>query len=228
MGRYSLEGTAGSSTGTTGDVLTVGIGTSEARKNGFRVDYTGKCFAYNTVASTGADYAEVWEWIDGNPNNEDRVGKFVAFEGAKIRLATPNDPKEILGVISAMPAILGDNFADEWHEMYLKDKFGRLLTEHKTYEAEYDEKGKIIHEAYEADEFIINSEYDPTQKYIPRLERPEYDAVGTHGKLAVTDDGTCQVGGFCMPANNGIATASENGFYVMERIDETTVKIYVR
>ena len=228
LGRYSTSGTAGSSSGTAGDVLSVGIGTLSVAKNAFRIDYSGSIYTYKGVNSTGADYAEVWEWLDKNPNNEDRVGRFVAFEGTKIRLATANDPKEILGVISALPSVVGDNFADEWQGIYLKDKFGRLLTEHKTYEAEYDEDGNLIHEAYEADEYIVNPEYDPTLKYIPRLERPEYDAVGTHGKLVVIDDGTCSVGGFCMSSENGIATASEKGFYVMERIDEATVKIYVR
>lgn len=241
FGRHAKDGVAGEDSGTVGDVFTVGIGTITTSKNGFRVDYSGKCFAYNTMSSTGADYAEVWEWEDGNPNNEDRVGRFVAFEGTKIRLAGSNDPKEILGIISAMPAIAGDNFADEWQGMYLKDKFGRLLTEHKSYEAEYEDitvtdeetgeettETRLVHPAYEADEFIVNPEYDPTQEYIPRLERPEFDAVGTHGKLVVIDDGTCKVGGFCMSGENGEATASESGFYVMERIDENTIRVYVK
>lgn len=241
VGRSAKEGNAGLPSGTNGDVFTIGIGEMTIPKNGFRVDYSGKCFAYNTMSSTGADYAEVWEWADGNPNNEDRVGRFVAFEGTKIRLATENDPREILGIISAMPAIAGDNFADEWQGMYLKDKFGRLLTEHKSYEAEYEDitvtdeetgeettESRLVHPAYEADEFIVNPEYDPEQEYIPRMERPEFDAVGTHGKLVVIDDGTCEVGGFCMSGKNGVATASESGFYVMERIDENTIKVYVR
>lgn len=227
-GRCNATPAEGTYYGINGDALVVGIGADGVNKNGFRVDYSGNAYASKTMNSTGADYAEAWEWEDGNPNSEDRVGRFVAFEGTKIRLATANDPKEILGVISALPAVVGDNFADDWHGMYLKDKFGRLLTEHKAYDAAYDKNGNLLHEACEVDEYIVNPYYDPTQEYIPRLERPEYDAVGTHGKLVVIDDGTCQVGGFCMPSGDGIATASESGFYVMERIDETAVKIYVR
>lgn len=242
FGRYAKDGTQGSATGKTGDAVTVGNGDSEnTRSNAFRVTYGGETYGLSSFNSTGADYAEVWEWVDGNPDNEDRVGKFVAFEGEKVRLATANDPKEILGIVSAVPAVVGDNYADNWHGMYLKDKFGRYLTEHKKYEAKYEEVTeidpvtqeektvqKLVCEAYETDEYILNPDYDPSQEYIPRLERAEFDAVGTHGKLVVTDDGTCQVGGFCMPGENGIATKADSGFYVMKRIDETTIKVYLK
>ena len=53
-------------------------------------------------------------------------------------------------------------------------------------------------------------------------------AVGTHGKLVVKDDGTCQVDGYCRPTDGGIATASDNGFYVMERINDTHIRVYLK
>ena len=156
LGRYATDGTSSSNTGTTGDVLTVGIGTSSARKNGFRVDYSGNGYFYKAVSGTGADYAEMWEWQDGNPNSEDRVGYFVAFDGDKIRFANENDDLRKVGIISGNPAIIGDNFADDWQGMYLQDIYGRNITEHKSYEAEYDSEGNLIHEAYEADEYVLN------------------------------------------------------------------------
>ena len=52
--------------------------------------------------------------------------------------------------------------------------------------------------------------------------------VGTHGKLVLKDDGTCQVDGYCRPTDGGIATASNNGFYVMERINDTHIRVYLR
>ena len=228
MGRYATEGTAGSSSGTTGDALTVGIGTSSAAKNGFRVDYSGNGYFYKAVSGTGADYAEMWEWQDGNPNSADRVGYFVAFDGDKIRFANENDDLRKVGIISGKPAVIGDNFADDWQGMYLQDIYGRNITEHKSYDAEYDAEGNLIHEAYEADEFILNPDYNPDEKYIPRQQRKEWDAVGTHGKLVVRDDGTCQVDGYCRPTDGGIATASEDGFYVMERINDTHIRVYLR
>ena len=228
IGRYSSQGTAGTMSGTTGDALTVGIGTSSAAKNGFRVDYSGNGYFYKAVSGTGADYAEMWEWQDGNPNSADRVGYFVAFDGDKIRFANENDDLRKVGIISGKPAVIGDNFADDWQGMYLQDIYGRNITEHKSYEAEYDSEGNLIHEAYEADEYVLNPNYDATQPYIPREERKEWDAVGTHGKLVVKDDGTCQVDGYCRPTDGGIATASEDGFYVMERINDTHIRVYLR
>mgnify|MGYP000780085214 FL=1 len=151
-----------------------------------------------------------------------------ALEGNKIRLANENDPIEIQGVVSALPAVVGDNYADDWHGKYLKDKYGRLLAEHKVYEAEYDSNGTLICEAYETDEYVLNPAYNADEEYIPRLKRKEYSAVGTHGKLAVRDDGTCVVGGFCKSGNEGNAISSESGFYVMERIDDETVRIYIK
>ena len=276
-GHYSKDGIAGSTGGTTGDAFIIGNGSSTTdRSNAFRVAYDGNCYAATAMNSTGADYAECFEWADGNPDNEDRIGFMTAFEGDKIRFANENDPVEIIGVVSALPAVVGDNYADEWCGKYLKDKYGRLLTEHKVYEAEYrdveaeeeieltaeeiseiqeeitnDEtltdyekavklselpttktvkvtKQELVHEAYEADEYVLNPDYNADEEYIPRLKRKEYSAVGTHGKLAARDDGTCEVGGFCRSGNGGIATKSDSGFYVMERIDDETVRIYIK
>ena len=229
VGRYNIDPSAPlSATDTSGDVFVVGIGTPSARKNGFRVAYDGNCYAATAMNSTGADYAECFEWIDGNPENEDRVGLMTAFEGTKIRFANADDPIEIIGIVSAIPAVVGDNYADEWCGKYQKDKYGRMITEHKVYAEVLDDEGNVIKSAYEADEYVLNPDYKPDEKYIPRLERAEYDAVGTHGKLVVRDDGSCEVGGFCRSGENGIATASESGFYVMERIDDETIRVYIK
>ena len=228
FGRYAKDGTEGTASSTTGDVFTIGIGTSSAKKNGFRLDYSGNGYFAKSVSGTGADYAEMWEWQDGNPNSEDRVGYFVSFIGDKIRIANENDDLRKVGIISGNPAVVGDNFADDWQGMYLQDIYGRNITEHKSYDAEYDENGNLIHEAYEADEYVLNPDYNSNEEYVPRRQRKEWDAVGTHGKLVVHDDGTCQVDGFCKPANGGIATASDTGFYVMERVNENHIRVYIR
>jgi hypothetical protein len=41
----------------------------------------------------------------------------------------------------------------------------------------------------------------------------------------VVDDGTCQEGEFCFAGENGIATAAEQGYYVMERLDDNHIKV---
>ena len=73
-----------------------------------------------------------------------------------------------------------------------------------------------------------NPAWDETKEYIRRSERPEWDAVGTHGKLVVIDDGTCEEDSFCIPTDGGIATAAEDGFYVSERLDKNHIRIYMK
>ena len=78
----------------------------------------------------GADYAEYFEWSDGNTNNEDRAGYTVVLKnGNKIGIATAGDsPSSIIGVISGVPAIIGDGQDLSWRGKWLKDEFGREIT----------------------------------------------------------------------------------------------------
>jgi hypothetical protein len=97
-----------------------------------------------------ADYAEYFEWTDGNLNNEDRAGYSVVLDGDKIRIATSEDsPSSILGVISGSPAIIGDGQDLSWQGKYLKDEFGREITtdiEYLVWNAGYedDENGNRV------------------------------------------------------------------------------------
>ena len=163
--------------------------------------------AYNTI---GADYAEYFEWADGNPDNEDRAGIFVTLEGDKIRPAGIDDDY-ILGVVSATPSIIGNSDISAWNGKYKRDVFGRLML---------DEEGKPI----------ISEDYSNDKQYIPRGQRKEYAAVGMLGQLVVVDDGGCKVGGYCEPGKNGIATAtySRAGYRVIKRLDESHIKIIFR
>ncbi len=168
-------------------------------------------------SSNGGDYAEYWEYYDSNSDSEDRTGLFVTFVGNKIRIAQKGDNLAKIGVVSAAPSIVGDSDQKEWLHKYQKDVYGRDI-----WEDVEQEDGTIVKDR------VLNPKYDETQKYIRRADRPEWDAVGTHGKLVVRDDGTCQPDGFCVPTDGGIATAADNGFYVMERLDEEHIKIYMR
>ena len=208
MGHYAKDGTAGNSTGTTGDAFIIGNGTSDARANCFRVDYAGNVYGLSSFKGTGADYAEYFEWLDGNTDSIDRRGMFVTLDGEKIRIANDTDDY-ILGVVSALPSICGDTQSEVWQGMYLKDVYGAYLT---------DDDGNMI----------LNPEYDGKNEYISREHRKEWSAVGMLGKLVVRDDGTCQVNEYCEVSKNGVATSSETGYRVLSRIDETHVKILFR
>ena len=158
------------------------------------------------VYSGSADYAEMFEWVDGNPDAEDRRGLSVVLEDNKIRAAVAGE--DPIGVISANPTILGDAAWNKWTEKHLRDDFGSyVLEEHNVIEWT-DEEGKehnyedwnIPTDVVVPDDAVItthdangkrfshralNPAYDPDQEYIPREERQEWDAVGLMGKLRI-------------------------------------------
>lgn len=137
--------------------------------------------AGGTVVSQNADFAEVAEWADGNPDNEDRTGYFVCanvpVNGIIMRKATSLD--DVKGVSILAPAFAGN---------YSKDKL--------------DENGNLL---------------------------PKYSFVAIIGFVPVIDNGTCTVGGRCMPDDNGCAIPSSNsmGYQVVNRIDENRVLIII-
>ena len=221
IGKYNVEKTAEA------DRFIIGKGTSSTRSNAFRVNDSG-VYGAGAYNSSGADYAEMFEWADGNPNNEDRVGRFVTLDGDKIALADQYTDF-ILGIVSGNPSVNGDVFDDQWQGMYLRDIYGRPILEDYEYPEKKDKKGNIIREAHTSRLEKLNPDYDGTKPYIPRSERPEWDAVGMLGKLVAIDDGTCQVNGNCESGKNGIATRSikQTPYRVMNRIDENHIKVLV-
>ena len=208
--------------GTTGTAFVIGNGWADERSNACRITYAGQVIGKGSYSSTGADYAEYFEWADGNPENEDRVGYFVTFEdGELIRKANAGD--YILGIVSGNPAVLGNhdecwlgkNEMDEWNRfIYVTE----IATDEKT--------GKT----YEYQTYKINPNYDATKQYIPRAERPEWDAIGMIGVLSVRDDGTCQRNGYCKVADGGIATHSEEmtNMRVLSRVSDTIIRVLLK
>ena len=206
------------------------------RKNAFRVECSGACYGAGAWNSSGADYAELFEWMDGNLKKEDRVGRFVTLDGKYIRLATFSDDY-ILGIVSGNPSVVGDVYDDQWAGMFVLDVYGRPVYEWKDFPAETmevpDENGGMetveIQPAHREWVQKLNPDYDPAQTYIPRTERPEWAAVGLLGKLVVLDDGTCRPNGWAAVGEGGIATASKERtkFRVMERLDEDHIRVMI-
>ena len=50
------------------------------------------------------------------------------------------------------------------------------------------------------------------------------------GKLYVRDDGTCEVNGYVMVGDNGVATASleKTNIRVLSRVDENVVRVLLK
>jgi hypothetical protein len=116
--------------------------------------------AWNT---SGADYAEMFEWADGNPDAEDRVGRLVYLDGDKVTLTANGAP---IGVVSATASVIGNNWSEKWVGRLLRDDYEREVL---------DENGSPV----------INPDYDPDQQYTPRHERKEWAVVGLLGRLRV-------------------------------------------
>ena len=117
------KGTNGSYTANSGYFI-VDSGLTSARTNCFRVTESN---TYDkTYATSGDDYAEMFEWADGNINNENRAGKFVTLRNAKISLATSIDTY-IIGVDSKHTSLIGDLYDDQWQGKFETDIFGNPI-----------------------------------------------------------------------------------------------------
>lgn len=157
------------------------------------------------------DFSEYFEWFDGNPNNEDRVGYMVQLNGEKIEFA--DSFEKCIGIISVTSAFVGNSCSLEWHGRYLKDDFGRIICE------EID--GKQV--------LKINPNYDDSLEYIPRDRRKEWGNVGILGQILVRQDGTLEAGDYagCI---NGIATKSTDnkGYRVLKIVSDKVALVLVK
>lgn len=211
--------------------LIIGNGTSSAAGNAFKVLFNGQTYADGEYSSAGADYAEMFEWKDGNPLNEDRVGRFVTLKGKNIEIANETSTY-ILGIVSGAPTIIGDN-PMRWQGKYLNDEWGRPIYEdievtYTEYERQVDGTFKEVEKTRIDHVRKLNPLYNAKEKYVPRAERKEWDFIGMMGKLLVKQDGTLIEDGFCKSGANGIATASDSGYYVMEVINNSQALILFR
>lgn len=127
----------------------IGKGTENSRSNLFRAANSAVVsdpviFASGPYATSGADYAEYFEWQ--TPQEFDNaIGRFVTLVGKKIRIAAQTDDY-ILGVISSTPGVIGNipNCDDYWHGKYETDRWGRIV---------YDEQGEPkINQSYRENE----------------------------------------------------------------------------
>ena len=178
----------------------------------FRGD--GNAYADGSWNGGGADYAEYFEWSDGNTETEDRRGISVVLDGDKIREAVAGE--EPIGVISGNPSVVGDADIDRWKGKYLRDDFGTYLQDTHNV-VEWDEtirnedgSERIKKHSYEdwnipdgivvpADAVVsatdengqpythrrLNPDYNPDTAYVSREDRPEWDTVGLMGKLRI-------------------------------------------
>ena len=152
-----------------------------------------------TMLSQNADYAEVGEWVDGNPKDENRIGYFVAIDNSSAgsTMVKATSTSDVRGVTVASPAFSG-NCSD--------DKFD-IVTSTET----DPDTGETI------------------TKVASKKLKKQYDYVAVMGIVSVIDNGTCEINGRCMPTEDGTAVPSPNnmGYQIIDRIDDTHVLIAV-
>jgi hypothetical protein len=120
-----------------------------------------------TAMSTPADYADMMEWADGNPDGEDRIGYSVVLEGEKVREASSDDdPEDVIGIASGNPSVCGGAAWNRWSGKFLTDDFNRNILD-------------------ENEERVVNESYDPEAEYTPRSARTEWDPIGLCGRIAL-------------------------------------------
>lgn len=159
-----------------------------------------------SVGSGNADYAEMFEWDDGNTNNADRRGFFVSLtNGNKIEVGN----SDVIGVVSSRAVIVGDAAEISWHGRYERDEFGRI---------EYDviDNQRVPRQ---------NSSFDPKQRYKPRRARKEWGTIGLLGKLYVRSAQALTAGNKCSANSSGYAV-SGNDYRVLKVIRQPTPSLY--
>ncbi len=182
--------------------------TGNESDNQVRLMGDGNMYCDGSWSGGGADYAEFFEWKDGNTDNEDRVGCSVVLDGDKIVKATDSDnSSKIIGGISARPVVIGDSQWDRWQHKYLKDDFGKYIMEEFTgYEFKDSQGNEVSYESGRIPDGVIipddatikttendgvtkltrpkrNPDWNEEQVYVARQERKEWDTVGLMGKL---------------------------------------------
>jgi len=166
----------------------------------FRLRGDGQGYADGSWNTGGADYAEYFEWSDGNTSNEDRRGISVVLDDDKIREAV--DGEEPIGVISGNPSVVGDSAWNKWNGKYLTDDFGTyILEEHTVTQWEEDvvdaeARLEIIPAKFDKDGNEIEAEttvdipatYKTVKKGFETDKIPENETVPSDAVILTRDD----------------------------------------
>ena len=145
----------------------------------------GHLRAEGTVSSNyGLDYAEYFEWFDGNPDNEDRIGYSVSLveNTNKIKRCEPGEIP--LGVVSGTSSMTGGGASIHWNGYWKNDEWGRA-----TYKQLEDDNGELVFNEDGTPKMkrAINPDYDETldSEYLSRDQRKEWACVGLLGQVFV-------------------------------------------
>jgi len=160
--------------------------------------------------TSGADYAEYFEWADGNLDAEDRIGYFVQIKPGSEQIELATESQEVIGVVSSIngtAGIIANGASLHWQGANLRDEFGRVQSTMGT----------------AGPETVSNPDFDPNMVYVPRSARIEWSPIGLMGQLYVRDNGECLVGQRC-DCQAGIAIPGST-WRVLKRSGSNVIKI---
>ena len=181
------------------DNLSGNFGDIESRMRG-----DGNCFADGAWNGGGADYAEYFEWADGNSDNQDRTGYSVVLDNEKIRIATSDDEAaNIIGAVSVNPSIVGDADIDRWKQKYLRNDFGAYQKETYT----VTEWTEMVVNQEAADEVLD----DDGAVITPAREQKTSEVSHSYETDKIPDDVT-------VPDDATVLTQDANGMTLTRRI----------
>ena len=110
----------------------------------FRVNGKGETFTHKGFLSNSSGYAELFEWADGNPRDEDRTGLTVALNDAGELIDANDDNESIIGVVVKSAAIIGNAGWNTW-----QDKFNVSKTAYSKYKVvEWKDDSGVLHSEY--------------------------------------------------------------------------------
>jgi hypothetical protein len=182
------------------DFYTAGNGNASVQMRVTQLGNVG-CRGAFSGGQTLNDYAEYFEWSDGNPDNEDRIGVTVVLDGGKIRPSTQQDSgDDIVGVVSGTAGVVLGSSPFEWAGKYQKDEFGRIITEqvnwvhwsedgtHHNYKVGKVPSGVVVpadaeYKTY--DNPVVVAGYDEAAEYQSRDQRKEWAPIGLVGQVHV-------------------------------------------
>ena len=132
------------------------------------------------------------EWFDGNPKNEERVGRIVYLDNCgKIRLGEHlgnGDVKNCFGVVSTHSSNVRNACVSHWNKKYLCDDYGRVL--YKNVYRWKNKKGTLMETSRKPSKHTtfekvcikqLNPEYDATIEYEGRHTRQEWTPICIRG-----------------------------------------------
>ena len=163
-------------------------------------------------------YAEMFEWADGNPHNEDRAGLSVVIAfGDKVRVAHDNEiPIGVVGGDNTSVAAISNAAIHEWQGKHERDAAGRLKWEPQVMVEWLDNGYRHWYEAdrlppgitpppdatYYRDQWnghkllreILTPEFswENRPQYLPRFERQEWAIVVLLGRTVIREGQPCK------------------------------------